>query len=91
LSCLAYKGSHARPFRWGKYNVTTDQWASGHWLPEFCTGPCNLISRQTAIKILEAAGKTDPKGFKLEDVLFTGIIRIKAGLPAPDQASKVKS
>ncbi|CBY40941.1 unnamed protein product, partial [Oikopleura dioica] len=88
LSCLAFKGSHARPFRWGKYNVTTDQWASGHWLPEFCTGPCNLMSRQTALKILEAAEKTDPKGFKLEDVLFTGIIRIKAGLPAPDEAPK---
>jgi len=49
------------------------------------------MSRQTALKILEAAEKTDPKGFKLEDVLFTGIIRIKAGLPAPDQAPKVYS
>ena len=48
------------------------------------------MSRKTAMKILQAAEKTDPKGFKLEDVLFTGIVRTKAGLAAPDEAPKVK-
>lgn len=47
------------------------------------------MTRKTALKILQAAEKTDPKGFKLEDVLFTGIIRTKAGLPAPDDSPPV--
>lgn len=76
-------GDRSRPDRWGKYNVTIEQWSSGHYFPHFCSGPCNGIRKDQTWKIFDAASITDTKGFKLEDVLFTGIIRVKAGIPTP--------
>jgi hypothetical protein len=83
LNCFGFLGDNQRPFRWGKYNSTFEQWDTGYWYPRFCSGPCNGMSRQTAEAIYETATKTDSKGFRLEDVLFTGIIREKAKLPLP--------
>ena len=59
--------------RWNKYNVTFDQWEAGHYFPQFCGGPCTGFTTVATSKILDAAKKTDSKGFKLEDVLFTGL------------------
>jgi len=83
FNCFGYLGNHSRPDRWGKYNVTFDQWSTSHYFPQFCSGPCNGINKEETWKIFEAASTTDTKGFKLEDVLFTGIIREKAGIPVP--------
>jgi len=83
LNCFGFLGDHSRPHRWGKYNVTLEQWESGHWFPQFCSGPCNGMKKSAALKIFNAARKTETKGFKLEDVLFTGIIRTKAKMPVP--------
>ena len=66
-----------------QYNVTMEQWDTGHYFPQFCSGPCNGISREAAIKIYETAQKTNTCGFRLEDVLFMGIIREKAHLEVP--------
>ena len=41
------------------------------------------MSKRAAMRILNTAKKTDAKGFRLEDVLFTGIIRTKADMPVP--------
>ena len=41
------------------------------------------MKKSAALKIFNAARKTETKGFKLEDVLFTGIIRTKAKMPVP--------
>ena len=41
------------------------------------------MKKSAALKIFDAARKTETKGFKLEDVLFTGIIRTKAKMPVP--------
>lgn len=83
MNCLAFLGDFNRPDRFGKYNVTIEQWPSGYFFPRFCSGPCNAIRKRTTWKLHEAAKDCDSKGFKLEDVLFTGIIRTKAGLPIP--------
>jgi len=47
------------------------------------------MSKKAALKILNTATKTISKGFRLEDVLFTGIIRTKAKMPVPSY-EKVK-
>ena len=63
--------------RWNKYNVTFEQWEAGHYFPEFCGGPCTGFTSRGTSGILESAKKTDAKGFKLEDVLFTGEIALR--------------
>ena len=73
VSCFAHRGEFSRPMRWNKYNVTFDQWEAGHYFPQFCGGPCTGFTTVATSKILDAAKKTDSKGFKLEDVLFTGL------------------
>ena len=83
MNCFGFLGEHSRPHRWGKYNVTFDQWETGHWFPKFCSGPCNGMSKQAALNIFHTATKTDAKGLRLEDVLFTGIIRTKANMSVP--------
>jgi len=70
--------------RWNKYNVTFEQWEAGHYFPQFCGGPCTGFTAGATSGILDAAKKTDAKGFKLEDVLFTGVMRTKADLPTPE-------
>ena len=83
MNCFGFLGQQQRPHRWSKYNVTMEQWETGHYYPPFCSGPCNGISRQAAMKIYRAAKTTNSCGFRLEDVLFMGIIRQKAELPVP--------
>lgn len=93
FACFGFLGEHARPNRWGKYNVTIEQWAGGHFFPKFCSGkcaensridsnpgPCAGMSSEMAEKIFDAASTTDAKGFKLEDVLFTGIKNFQLSL-----------
>lgn len=83
MNCFGFLGQHQRPHRWAKYNVTMEQWETGHYYPQFCSGPCNGISREAALKIYESARTTNTCGFRLEDVLFMGIIREKAHLAVP--------
>ncbi|CAG5110839.1 Oidioi.mRNA.OKI2018_I69.chr2.g5195.t1.cds [Oikopleura dioica] len=85
LTCFGFLGENARPHRWGKYNVTFEQWASGHFFPSFCSGPCAGMTAEVGEKIYQEASTLDAKGFKLEDVLFTvtGVIRTKAGIAEP--------
>ena len=63
---------------------------SGHYFPQFCSGPCNGLSRESAQKIFETAKQTETNGFRLEDVLFLGIIREKAKMEIP-HFEKVKT
>ena len=64
-------------FRW------SFKFISGHYFPQFCSGPCNGLSRESAQKIFETAKQTETNGFRLEDVLFLGIIREKAKMEIP--------
>jgi len=51
--------------------------------PAYCAGPCTTMSGKSAEKIFNTAKVTNWRGFGIEDVLFTGIIRRKADLPPP--------
>merc|ERR1712110_968109 len=53
------------------------------YFPDFCSGPCTGLTKDSIIKIYEKSKTLKNFNFKLEDVLFTGILRQKAGLPAP--------
>ena len=45
--------------------------------------PCAALPISASKKLLDVAENADRNGFGLEDVLFTGILRQKAGLPSP--------
>ena len=79
----------ARPKRFTKYNVTFEHWESGHYFPKFCSGPATGETIQTVVKIYEKAKETLNLDLKLEDVLFTGVLRETAGVPPPIDYSKV--
>ena len=78
-----------RPKRFSKYNVTFDEWEPGHYFPKFCSGPCTGITHETAVKIYNRAINTLDLGLKLEDVMFTGVIRQTAGVAPPIDFSQV--
>jgi len=78
----------ARPKRFTKYNVTFEHWESGHYFPIFCSGPATGETIQTVVKIYEKAKETLNLDLKLEDVLFTGVLRETAGVPPPIDYSK---
>ena len=78
-----------RPKRFTKYNVTFDHWETGHYFPKFCSGPATGETISTAVKIYEKAKETLNLDLKLEDVLFTGVLRQTAGVAPPIDYSKV--
>ena len=51
--------------------------------PPYCSGSCHAISSNYAREIFKTASRTDPRNFHLEDVLFTGILRVKADIEIP--------
>ena len=64
------------------YGVSKDEYDLDVY-PTYCGGPCTLLSGQTMIKSYETAKVTNPGKFTMEDILFTGIIRVKSNLPSP--------
>jgi hypothetical protein len=92
LTCLMQAGKLEvlRPdsFFAGKYNidhysVTKEEYALDYY-PPFCIGACTLLSRSTVQQIYKTAKVTNPGDFSLDDVLFTGIIRVKSNLSIPN-------
>lgn len=67
----------------GKYYVWVDQWPSRYRVPKYCNGQCVGMSGVSARAIYKAAALTAPNDFRLEDMLFSGIIRKKAKLKEP--------
>ena len=55
--------------------------------PPYCGGPCTLLPNSYVKSAFDVAKNTNPGDFHDEDVLFTGIIRVKSGAPEP---TKVK-
>ena len=65
------------------YSVSKQEYELDHY-PTYCGGPCALLSSSTAQKTFDVAEKTNPGRFIMEDILFTGIIRVKSNLPKPN-------
>ena len=76
--------------RFSKYNLTFEAWESGHYYPKFCSGPATGVTVDTASQIYQRAVNTLDLGLRLEDVLFTGVIRHTAGVAPPIDYSKVR-
>ena len=64
----------------GKYYVWVDQWPSRYRVPKYCNGQCVGMSSVSARAIYKAAALTEPNNFRLEDMLFSGIIRKKVSI-----------
>lgn len=58
-------------------------WLPDYW-PIWVAGPCTFMKGETAIILADTAERTNWEGIiPIEDVFFTGIVRLKAGLPNP--------
>lgn len=80
VTCLTSNLQFHRAHRFGKYKLSTLNWPAGYYIPSFCTGPGVLVSRASVVQIKHEFDRTAIDNFPLEDVLFTGIMRQKAGL-----------
>ena len=49
--------------------------------PPYCGGPCTLLPNSYVKSAFDVAKNTNPGDFHDEDVLFTGIIRVKSDAP----------
>lgn len=92
-TCLAKKYSKAEVIRADSrgrsqyerehYSVSRDEYPLDAY-PTYCGGPCALLSRFDLDKIYEVAKLTNPGNFTMEDIIFTGIMRVKGNLTEPD-------
>ena len=57
--------------------------------PPYCGGPCSLLPTSYVKTTFPVAKKTNPVDFTNEDVLFTGIIRVKSGVPEPEKVNGI--
>ena len=60
-----------------------------NFYPPFCSGTCYIISSTYARNIYRTAVLTNPDKFHLEDVLFTGILRVKADIDIPKEVKGI--
>lgn len=72
---LAHKFTAQRS---GKYKVDLNAWPIGYYYPDYCLGSCTIMSTRRAHVIAEQGRKTHFGLFTMEDILFTGIMRINA-------------
>ena len=57
--------------------------------PPYCSGTCYAISSTYARKISRTAALTNPDKFHHDDVLFTGILRVKADIDIPTKVNGI--
>ena len=57
--------------------------------PPYCGGPCTLLPNSYVKSAFNIAKNTNPGDFHDEDVLFTGIIRVKSGAPEPAKVNGI--
>ena len=57
--------------------------------PPYCGGPCTLLPNSYVKSAFDVAKNTNPGDFHNEDVLFTGIIRVKSGAPEPAKVNGI--
>ena len=68
--------------KWAKWAVSKEVY-NLNFYPPYCSGACYLTSSAYATKIAETAKITNPNEFPHEDGIFTGILRLKAGISLP--------
>ena len=82
--CL--KGKHIlyRPITTNIYTskwwINRQMWDPKYELPSHCNGNCNSLTHEAMLRIYKTAKSTNWNGMRVEDRLFTGILRKKAGI-----------
>ena len=51
ISCFNGAYRYYRPHRYGKYKISISDWPSGYYFPDYCSGPCTGIDKQTMLAI----------------------------------------
>lgn len=83
------KGEPRGPWAHEKNLLTnTTIWKPDYW-PAWVAGPCTFMRGTTAQKISEVASRTNwLESIPPEDVFFSGILRLKAGIPVPYETTE---
>ena len=71
-----------------KWSVTEEVYPKPFY-PPYCSGTCYAISSIYAKTIAHTASVTNPQGFHHDDVLFTGILRVKADIDVPKKVNGI--
>ena len=71
-----------------KWSVTKEVYPK-QFYPPYCSGTCYAISSTYAREIANTASVTNPLRFHHDDVLFTGILRVKADIDVPTKVNGI--
>ena len=71
-----------------KWSVTREIYPKKFY-PPYCSGTCYAISSIYAREIANTASVTNPQRFHHDDVLFTGILRVKANIDVPTRVNGI--
>ena len=63
-----------------KWWINRDMWDPKYDMPSHCNGNCNSLTHEAMLRIYKTAKSTNWNGMRVEDRLFTGILRRKAGI-----------
>jgi hypothetical protein len=69
----------------GKYNLTMADFPPLVRIPDYCNGQGAVMNRKALEKIHAVSKITEMGNFRIEDMYFTGILRLKAGIPSPER------
>ena len=64
----------------GKYYTWIDLYPPMFFIPTYSNGQATALTAAAAKKIYKVAKETDYREFRIEDMLYTGILRVKAGI-----------
>ena len=71
-----------------RWSVTREVYPKSFY-PPYCSGTCYAISSSYARKISRTAAFTNPDKFHHDDVLFTGVLRVKADIDIPTKVDGI--
>ena len=82
--CLKGKKIEYRPITTSVYTskwwINREMWDPKYEMPSHCNGNCNSLTHTAMLRIYKTAKSTNWNGMRVEDRLFTGILRRKAGI-----------
>lgn len=83
IKCLKGKCIPETPPNYmGKYFTWIDNYPPKYFIPMYSNGQCTGLTAAAAKRIYEVSRVTDYDAFRIEDMLYTGIMRVKANITA---------
>lgn len=76
------------PVEVDRWSVTEEIYPKKFY-PPYCSGTCYAITPTYARKISRTAALTNPDEFHHDDVLFTGILRVKSDIDIPTNVNGI--